>query len=106
MTMSKLTYLAAVALLITAATPSNAQTVGYADALGQLGQTCGADIAKHCKSVNLGGGRMTQCLDKNSAKISATCKSSVANMKALLVTRSQARASVMKVCDADIRRLC
>jgi outer membrane protein OmpA-like peptidoglycan-associated protein len=104
--MSKLTYLAAAALLIATATPSNAQTVGYADALGRLGQTCGADIAKHCKTVNLGGGRMTQCLERNSAKISTGCKTSIANMKALLVTRSQARASVMKVCDADIRRLC
>ena len=104
--MTKWIYLTALALTVASATASNAQTVGYADALGRLGQTCGADIAKHCKSVNLGGGRMTQCLEQNSAKISAGCKASVANMKALLATRSQARASVMKVCDADIRRLC
>jgi outer membrane protein OmpA-like peptidoglycan-associated protein len=104
--MRRLMYLNAIAGLLFAATPSQAQTVGYADALGRLGQTCGADIAKHCKSVNLGGGRMTQCLEQNSAKISAGCRTSVANMKALLATRSQARATVMKICDADIRRLC
>ena len=104
--MTKWIYLAAIALTAGAAASAHAQTVGYADALGRLGQTCGADIAKHCKSVNLGGGRVTQCLEQNSAKISAGCKSSVANVKALLATRSQARASVMKVCDADIRRLC
>jgi hypothetical protein len=82
--MRRLMYLNAIAGLLFAATPSQAQTVGYADALGRLGQTCGADIARHCKSVNLGGGRMTQCLEQNSAKISAGCKTSVANMKALL----------------------
>jgi outer membrane protein OmpA-like peptidoglycan-associated protein len=105
--MRSVIYISAIAaLLIASMQPSNAQSISYADALGRLGQTCGADIAKHCKNVNLGGGRMTQCLEQNSAKISATCKTSVANMKALLATRSQARASVMKVCDADIRRLC
>ncbi len=44
--MTRWIYLAAIALSIGAAAPAPAQTVGYADALGQLGQTCGADIAK------------------------------------------------------------
>jgi outer membrane protein OmpA-like peptidoglycan-associated protein len=104
--MRKPAYLAVIALMIGAATPSNAQSISYADALGRLGQSCGQDIAKHCKTVNLGGGRMTRCLEQNSAGISAGCKTSIANMKALLASRSQARASVMKICDADIRRLC
>jgi hypothetical protein len=39
-----------------------AQTIGYADALGQLGTSCGADIAKYCKNEPLGGGRVRQCL--------------------------------------------
>ena len=105
--MRKLTTFSAVAALLTASVQlSNAQSVSYADALGRLGQTCGQDIAKYCKNVNLGGGRVTQCLEQNSAKVSAGCKASAANMKALLATRSQARASVMKICDTEIRRLC
>jgi outer membrane protein OmpA-like peptidoglycan-associated protein len=94
------------ALLFAVAQPAAAQSISYADALGRLGQTCGKDIAAHCKTVNLGGGRMTQCLQKNQAAISASCKASIADMKALLATRATARAAVMKVCDTDIRRLC
>jgi outer membrane protein OmpA-like peptidoglycan-associated protein len=99
-------FTAAAALVIASMQPSGAQSISYADALGRLGQTCGQDIAKYCKHLNLGGGRVTQCLDQNSAKVSAGCKASAANMKALLATRSQARATVMKICDNDIRRLC
>src|SRR5918993_2228131 len=105
--MRKLIYFRAIAaLLIAPMQPSNAQSVSYAAALGRLGQTCGQDIARYCKHANLGGGRVTQCLEQNSAKVSAGCKTSAANMRALLATRSQARASVMKICDNDIRRLC
>jgi OmpA-OmpF porin, OOP family len=105
--MRKLIYFSAIAaLLVAPMQSSNAQSISYASALGRLGQTCGQDIAKYCKQVNLGGGRVTQCLEQNSAKVSANCKASAANMKALLATRSQARASVMKLCDTDIRRLC
>ena len=105
--MRKLIYFSAIAaLLVAPMQPSNAQSISYASALGRLGQTCGQDIAKYCKNVSLGGGRVTQCLERNSAKVSAGCKASAANMKALLATRSQARASVMKICDTDIQRLC
>jgi outer membrane protein OmpA-like peptidoglycan-associated protein len=100
-------YFAAIVLLLAAsAEPSIAQTVGYAQALGALGSACGKDIAKFCKKVNLGGGRVTACLEQNRGAISGACKSSISAMQTLLTTRAQARASVMKVCDADIRRLC
>jgi outer membrane protein OmpA-like peptidoglycan-associated protein len=97
--------LVAVVLLVSAA-PSSAQSIGYAGALGQLAASCGSDIGKFCKTVNLGGGRMTRCLEQNRAAISARCKASMAAMQTLLTTREQARAAVPQVCDADIRRVC
>jgi OOP family OmpA-OmpF porin len=98
--------IAAFLLSVAAAPSSHAQTVGYADALQQLGQTCGGDIAKFCKAVNLGGGKMIQCLTEHNASVSAACKTSVAATKALLATRAQARAAVTKVCAPDIIRAC
>ena len=97
--------IAAVMLLATASS-AHAQTIGYADAMGKLGQTCGADIAKFCKTVNLGGGRMIQCLNQNSASVSASCKESVAATTSLLATRARARAAVLKVCAPNIVRAC
>ena len=91
-------------LLLAGTGVSAAQTIGYAQAIDRLAASCRGDIAKYCKQVNLGGGRMQQCLDRN--PVSAQCKSTSAEVKSLLATRVAARASVMRVCDADIRRLC
>ena len=85
---------------------ASAQTIGYADALGQLGSSCGADIAKFCKKEPLGGGRVRQCLLQNQASISPSCKTSIAALTTLLAKRAAARAAVPKVCDADIKRIC
>lgn len=84
----------------------NAQTVGYAEAVGQLAVSCGNDIDKLCKKTNLGGGRMMQCLEQNHASVSSQCKASIAAMATLLKKRALARASVMRICDPDIKRLC
>ena len=103
----KMTCLAVAALLLPAsAIPSNAQSIGYAQAIDRLGVSCGKDIEKLCKKANLGGGRMTQCLDQNRAAVSSNCKASVTEMTVLLTTRAQARAAVLRVCDVDIRRFC
>jgi OOP family OmpA-OmpF porin len=107
--MSKLRMagLAVAALLLPVlAEPSSAQTIGYGQAIDKLGASCGKDIEKLCKRTNLGGGRMTQCLDQNRAVVSSNCRTSVAEMTALLTTRAQARATVLRVCDVDIRRFC
>src|ERR1044071_5200086 len=81
-----------------------AQTIGYADAIGTMGKTCGADIAKFCKTTQLGDGRMQQCLGK--ANASQGCKTSMAALDALIKKRAAARSAVVKVCDADIRQFC
>ena len=93
-------------LLLLSNGPSNAQTIGYADAIDQLAKSCGNDIARFCKNTHLGGGRIQQCLDQNQAGVSAACKANLADLRALLQKRAAARAAVMRVCDADIRRMC
>ena len=85
---------------------SHAQTLGYADALGIMAQKCDADIAKYCKTTSLGGGRMMKCLSDKGGSVSAACRTSIANMQALLTTRAQARAAVTRVCSNDIIRAC
>ena len=103
----KIIHIATIAAwLCASAHPSSAQSIGYADALGVLGKNCGRDIEKFCKTVNLGGGRVTQCLAQNEAAVSGSCKASYVQMEALLTTRARARALVLQVCDVDIRRLC
>jgi OOP family OmpA-OmpF porin len=82
----------------------HAQTIGYAEAVDRLGAACGKDIAQFCKQANLGGGRIQQCLSQ--ANISQACRSSLSEMQALVQKRAAARSSVMRVCDADIRRMC
>jgi outer membrane protein OmpA-like peptidoglycan-associated protein len=86
--------------------PASAQTVGYADAIDQLGISCGPDIAKFCKNESLGGGRVRQCLQRNSGSVSPRCIASISALTSLLEKRAAARASVMKVCDVDITRRC
>lgn len=47
---------------------------------------------------------MAQCLAK--PEVSSTCKASLKEMDTLVASREKARASVLKVCDVDIRRFC
>jgi len=96
----------AVSLLIGAAPTSVAQTIGYAEAIDRLATRCGDDIEKYCKTVELGGGRVQRCLDQNQTRLSAQCKATNAEVRALLEKRAAARASVLQICDVDIRRLC
>jgi OmpA-OmpF porin, OOP family len=107
MTRSRMTFLAvAITLLIAYTERLNAQTIGYAEAVGRVATSCGADIDKFCKKSDLGGGRVQQCLDQNQASVSPQCKVTVVELAALLKKRALARASVARICDADIRRLC
>src|SRR5262245_41680667 len=85
---------------------ASAQTVGYAEAIDQLGTTCGKDIAKFCKNESLGGGRVRQCLLRNQCRVSASCTGAINALNSLLQKRATARASVMRLCDVDIKRRC
>ena len=88
-----------------AARPSFAQTIGYAEAIDQFAVSCRADITKYCKNEPLGGGRVRSCLQRQPG-ISAACGGAMTALTALLQKRAAARAAVMRVCDADIKRLC
>ena len=46
-------------------------------ALSYLANECDADLEKYCSSVTPGQGRLIDCLDKNSKKISKRCKQAV-----------------------------
>jgi OOP family OmpA-OmpF porin len=105
--MLKSVGLLALALVLAwGANPSFSQTIGYAEAIDQLGSACGPDISKFCKNEGLGGGRVRQCLLQNQGKVSARCIGSISAFTSLIEKRAAARASVLKVCDVDIRRRC
>ena len=97
--------LAGLVLAFAGFSPASGQTIGYADAVSQVAAACKSDIAKYCKRVPFGGGRLGNCLVQ-SDKVSASCKATITALRGMVVKRADARASVMKVCDADIQRLC
>jgi len=86
----RITFAVAALLLSAAAGPSNAQGIGYAQALDRLAVSCGKDIDRLCKKATLGGGRVTQCLDQNQGAVSANCKASLADMAAVFGPREAA----------------
>ena len=94
------------ALLFAPTNPSNAQTIGYAEALGDLAVNCGKDIGQFCGKDNLGGGQVAECLERHQSQVSRACKAASNAVGALLRKRAAARASVAKVCELDRLRLC
>jgi len=95
-----------VGLLTGSAIPTSAQTIGYSEALGALGRNCGRDLDKFCSKVNLGGGRMADCLEQQWANVSPSCKSATAAVRDLIVKRRDARAAVPRACERDRLQLC
>ncbi|AVA26298.1 hypothetical protein ACXHXG_31035 [Rhizobium sp. LEGMi198b] len=83
-----------------------AETISYADAVTKLADDCGADIGKFCKGLNLGGGRIADCLAQNEAKISPSCKTSVASVVQSITQREQAQSAYSQVCRGDIAMRC
>jgi len=96
----------AAALLFLPTEPSNAQTIGYAEALGNLAVNCGKDIGRFCSKENLGGGQVAECLERHQSRVSSACKAASNEVGALLRKRAAARASVAKICELDRLRLC
>ena len=83
-----------------------AETMSYADAITKLADDCGGDIRKFCKGLNLGGGRIADCLEQNAAKVSPTCKTSVASVVQSISQREQAQVAYSDVCKGDIAQRC
>ncbi len=104
----KILYIAVVcaALSVAAASSSQAQTIGYGEAIRGLTAACGADIEKHCKGVKPGGGAISVCLAKNSSAISNKCAATFETAFALLTVRAAAQEAAPQICEADAKRLC
>ena len=49
-------------------------------ALNYVGEQCRDDILSHCANVEMGEGRVAQCLKSNSAKVSAGCKQAMSDV--------------------------
>lgn len=93
-------------VVLLAGGPAAAQTIGYADAMGILVKSCGPDIEKYCKKVNLGGGRIESCLADNAANVSDACKADYAAAYVALQARFAAQEAVSQICAGDVARLC
>ena len=83
-----------------------AETMSYADAVEQLAIACRADLAKYCRGVEFGGGKLKGCLDANAARVSPQCQQTRMTVYASNARRSQAQQTKSDICDADIARLC
>jgi hypothetical protein len=81
-------WLCATGLLIAAAS-AFAQTA--ATPPGNLSQTCGPDLRKHCATTLPGGGRMLACLQTNEAQLTPACK-------AQLPAMAECREEAVKLC--------
>lgn len=91
---------------IACGTASKAETISYADAVSILANDCGADIQKFCKGLNLGNGRIADCLQQNATKVQPTCKSSLAGVAASISQREAAQNAYSKICAHDMVQHC
>jgi len=104
--MKHLPVLLVLAFLVGGLEQSTAQTMSYADAISQLAAACGNDLARYCKGVELGGGRLKACLDTNQARVSPQCQQTRATVYASIARRIAAQRDIGDICSADIGRLC
>jgi len=92
-------------LVLAAVFPANAQTMSYADAIGQLAAACKNDIARYCRGVPLGP-RLKTCFDTNEARMSPQCQQTRGMVYTSISLRAGAQRNIGDVCSADIARLC
>jgi hypothetical protein len=90
---------------LAAAFPAKAQTMSYADAIGQLASACRNDIAKFCRGVPLGP-RLKTCFDTNEARMSPQCQQTRGAVYVSISKRAAAQRDIGDICSADINRLC
>jgi hypothetical protein len=104
--MKKIVMTMTACCLLAGALPARAQTMSFADAISQLASACSADLAKYCKGVEMGQGRLKACLDANQARLSPRCQQTQAAVYASIARRINAQRTIGSVCSADIARLC
>jgi len=59
---------------------ASAQLERAVSALNYLAAQCEDDIKAHCAGVQLGEGRVVECLNSNSESVSAACKQAMADV--------------------------
>ncbi len=69
------------------------------DVYAQGGRPCSEDVAKFCKDVQPGEGRIAKCLKEHEQELSPTCKQHIAEMKKRLKETAQA-------CHDDALKFC
>ena len=73
---------------------------GVSDAAQAQGQgPCADDVAKYCKDVQPGGGRIVRCLKQHENDLSPACKQNAAEVK----KKGQ---EVRAACEDDVLRFC
>ena len=60
---------------------------------------CTDDVAKYCKDVQPGGGRLARCLKENEKQLSPACKASIEE------TRKKAK-DAHQACADDVQKFC
>lgn len=74
-------------------------TAVAAPTAGKRQGPCSDDVAKYCKDVQPGGGRMARCLKQHEQELSPACKQHVAEVK----KRGQ---EFRAACEDDVLKLC
>lgn len=96
----------AAAFLLGSAPTAFSQTVGFADAIKILAASCGKDIQAHCQSASLANNGITDCLEKNQARVSQKCNADRVIVIGLIQARLAAQAEVAKICNRDMAQYC
>jgi hypothetical protein len=69
------------------------------DVYAQVGGPCAEDLAKFCKDVQPGGGRIAKCLKEHEKELSATCPQDIAEVQKRWKEANQA-------CHDDVLKFC
>ncbi|MGO4563823.1 cysteine rich repeat-containing protein [Rhizobium sp. 2YAF20] len=85
---------------------AHAETISYADAVTSLAKDCGADIKKLCSGLNLGNGQIADCLQKNSAKVSPTCTSTLGTVTASIKQRQAKQVAYYEISKRNMATTC
>jgi len=93
-------------LVLSGGLTAQAQTVGFADAIKILADSCGGDIEKYCKTATLANNGIGLCLDQNQSKVSQKCNADRAVVTSLIAERLAAQAAAPEICARDATQLC
>jgi len=83
-----------------------AQGVKFEEAAAMLASSCGKDIDDNCRGVNFDANRLKECLGRNQDVVSAKCQADYPRAFASIQQRVTARATVLKLCNWELKHLC